>query len=51
MHSPPDFQALTCAQCREGVDLGFDFSMAFQGFYFARPAFQSLAEVPAALLR
>lgn len=30
MSTPPDFRALTCAECREGVDLGFEFSMAFQ---------------------
>lgn len=30
MQRPPDFQDLTCAQCRQAVDLGFDFTMAFQ---------------------
>lgn len=27
---PPDFRKLGCAECRRGIDLGFDFSMAFQ---------------------
>lgn len=27
---PPDFRQLSCRECMESVDLGFDFSMAFQ---------------------
>jgi EAL domain-containing protein (putative c-di-GMP-specific phosphodiesterase class I) len=27
---PADFRELTCAQCREGAGLGFEFTMAFQ---------------------
>ncbi|MDX1696431.1 MAG: EAL domain-containing protein [Ketobacteraceae bacterium] len=30
MFKPPDFREVQCAQCAKGLDLGFDFSMAFQ---------------------
>ncbi|MAM88952.1 MAG: diguanylate phosphodiesterase [unclassified Hahellaceae] len=30
MNKPIDFQALSCKQCIESVDLGFEFTMAFQ---------------------
>lgn len=30
MGKPGDFRKLTCAECANGVDLGFDFTMAFQ---------------------
>lgn len=30
MEKPSDYRELSCKQCLEGVDLGFDFTMAFQ---------------------
>lgn len=30
MRQPIDFKEVSCAQCAKGIDLGFDFSMAFQ---------------------
>ena len=30
MNKPPDYSELSCRQCIESVDLGFDFTMAFQ---------------------
>ncbi|MEZ5507777.1 MAG: hypothetical protein R3F47_09110 [Gammaproteobacteria bacterium] len=30
MKIQPDFRPLGCAECARGIDLGFDFTMAFQ---------------------